>query len=110
MTGERSLLALEARILVVQMRAREGERPATDQEAAIVQQSAKLFLQESVQRIAVALGHGFASGAGGVPEQVSQCHAQARPDLLDLVIDITEEAAQWMRVGSACSLIMCAQS
>src|ERR1700736_3616983 len=54
LTGKRSLLALKARVLVVQMGAGESERPTPAQEAAIVQQATKLLLQEGVQRLAAA--------------------------------------------------------
>ena len=37
LTGDRSLLALEARVLVVQVGAGEGERPTPGQEPAIIQ-------------------------------------------------------------------------
>ena len=48
LTGDRSLLALEARVLVVQMGAGEGERPTPGQEPAIVQQRTKLLPHEGV--------------------------------------------------------------
>src|SRR5436190_542453 len=83
-----SELALEARVLMIQMRAGEGERPPPRQEAAIVQQDTKLLLHEGVQRLAVAVatGHGATPGVGAAPDQVGQCHAQASPNPLDLVI------------------------
>jgi hypothetical protein len=94
LTGDRSLLALEARVLVVQMGAGEGERPTPGQESAIVQQGTKLLPHEGVQRLAAALGHRSTLDVGAAaPDQVGQRQAQASPNPLDLVINVAEEGS-----------------
>src|SRR5215813_8163201 len=98
-TGERSLFALEARVVVVQMGAGEGERGAFGQKSGVVQQVTKFLPYECVSGGSSLGRRGFTPGIGGISEQVGQCHAQTSPDSLDLVIDVAEEGrpvdARW---------------
>lgn len=89
--GEPSLLALESRVLVVQVGAGKCERSTPGQEATIVQQDTNLLAHEGVQRLAAAASHRTTPDIGAAaPDQVGQCYAQASPNRLDLVIDVAE--------------------
>src|SRR5207244_1607663 len=68
LTGERPLLALEATVLVIEVGAGEGERPAPGQEAAISEQGAELVLYQGGQRLGGDDRQGCAPCAA--PEQI----------------------------------------
>src|ERR1022692_1683014 len=82
------------------MGAGKGERSTPGEEAAIIQQDTKLLLHECIERPAVAVGHSVLRSVDAAPDYVGQCHAQASPNPLDLVVDVAEEGspvdARWL--------------
>src|SRR5437660_12192183 len=76
------------------MGAGKSERSTLGQEPTIVQQVTKLLPYERVKRHEISAGHGASRGVGAAPDQVRQCHPQASPNPLDLVVDVAEKCSQ----------------
>ena len=75
------------------MGAGKSERSTLGQEPTIVQQVTKLLPYERVERHEISAGHGASRGVGAAPDQVRQCHPQASPNPLDLVVDVAEKGS-----------------